>query len=350
MNLIISLLLASVMLLTISLQRAYGVLPIKELKRRARMGDQTAGLLHRAAVYGVSLRVLLWLIVGLSAGGFFVFTATHQSGLIAFGASILVIWIGFTRFSNQNVRMISIWFAKILSPVFGWILQFIHSPIRLVSDLLNRHRPVHLHTGIYDKEDLLELLNNQQIQADNRIEKYELELAASALTFGEVQVGEVLTPRRVVKHVSVDEAIGPLLMDELHASGFSRFPVYEGKKDHFVGTLFLKDLVKTKASGQIKDVMRREVCYVHEEQTLFDALQTILKTRLHQLIVVNSFEEYVGVLSIEDVLERIVGQNIVDEFDEHDDLRAVAGRVAQKEHKQHQEVPTTVETDQEMVE
>lgn len=350
MDLIISTVLAGCVLLAVSLQRVYGALPLKELRRRARGEDQTAMLLHQAATYGVSLRVVLWFLVGLSAGGFFVFTATHLSSWLAFGLSCLLVWVGFTRLTSKNIRHLSVWFAKHLAPAFAWVLQFIHTPISWVVRQINRHRPHRVNTGLYEKEDLLELLHEQKKQADNRIEEYELELAIHALTFGEVRVADVLTPRRVVKHVSVDDAVGPLLMDELHASGFSRFPVYEGKKDNFVGTLFLKDLVSKKASGKVKDIMRREVCYVHEEQTLYDALQAILKTRRHLLIVVNSFEEYVGVLTIEDVLERIVGENIVDEFDEHDDLRAVAQREAKKEHKEHDEVPTTVETDEKVVE
>jgi CBS domain containing-hemolysin-like protein len=350
MDLIISTALAGCMLLAVSLHRVYGALPVKELKRRARDKDQTAMLLHQAATYGVSLRVLLWFFVGLSAGGFFVYTSTHLDTWLAFVLACLITWVGFTQLTSKNVRALSLWFATHLAPVFAWILQFLHTPISWVAEFINRHRPVRVHTGLYEKEDLLELLHEQKAQADNRIEEYELELAIHSLTFGEISVADVLTPRRVVKHVSVDDTVGPLLMDELHGSGFSRFPVYEGKKDNFVGTLFMKDLINKQATGKVKDVMRREVCYVHEEQTLYDALQAILKTRRHLLIVVNSFEEYVGALTIEDVLEQIVGTSIVDEFDEHDDLRAVAKQAAQKEHDDHEEVPTTVETDAEVVE
>lgn len=350
MEIIISLVLAGLVLLAISLQRAYGALPVKELKRRARAKDQTAELLHKAATYGVSLRVLLWILVGASAAGFFVYTSSHMPGLVAFALDCLLVWVGFVRFSNKEVKAMSLWFARTLAPFFAWMLQYLHTPITKIVEFIGRFRPVHIHTGLYDKADLIELLENQQVQADNRIEKYELEIALQALTFGDVKVSEALTPRRMVKHVSIDDAIGPLLMDELHASGFSRFPVYEGKKDNFVGTLFLKDLVKTKSTAKVKDVMRKEVCYVHEDQTLYDALQAILKTRHHLLLVVNSFEEYVGVLTIEDVLEQIIGDTIVDEFDQYDDLRAVAQRAANKEHSEHEEVPTTVETDHEVVE
>lgn len=216
--------------------------------------------------------------------------------------------------------------------------------------LVNKYHPITIHTGLYDKQDLLELLNNQNVQADNRIEQYELELAFHALTFGDKQVGDYLTPRRIVKVVSIDDSIGPVMMNELHDSGFSRFPVYEDRKDNIVGTLFLRDLIKSQSTGKVKDIMRPEVAYVHEDHSLHDALTSILKTRQHILIVVNSFEEFVGVISIEDILEQVIGRNIQDEFDQYDDLRAVAASAAKKEHKEHQEAVPSVETEEAVIE
>jgi Mg2+/Co2+ transporter CorC len=62
-------------------------------------------------------------------------------------------------------------------------------------------------------------------------------------------------------------------------------------------------------------------------------------------MVVNNFEELVGVLSVEDVLEQIIGKQIVDEFDRYDDLRSVAAREAQKEHTHHE--PEHIESGEE---
>jgi CBS domain containing-hemolysin-like protein len=84
---------------------------------------------------------------------------------------------------------------------------------------------------------------------------------------------------------------------------------------------------------------------------LADALQAILKTRQHLFVVVNRFEEYVGVISIEDILEQIVGSPILDEFDQYDDLRAVAARQAEKDHKLHeQKAPEVPAEEPEIVE
>jgi CBS domain containing-hemolysin-like protein len=80
--------------------------------------------------------------------------------------------------------------------------------------------------------------------------------------------------------------------------------------------------------------MRQEVFYINEQLSLDHALNAFLKTKHHLFIVVNEFEDVVGVLSIEDVLEQIIGQPILDEFDQYDDLRAVAAKHASKKREE----------------
>lgn len=332
------LLMAALVVATISLQRAYTHVPLKELRRRARAGDQLAELLHRAAAYGPSLRVLLWFLIGISTAGFFVFVSNTAGTLLAVVVCSMVVWIGFARGTTGKASRIGLFLARLATPILAWLLLYLHPILEWLIGLFHKFWPIHIHTGLYEKEDLLELLNHQNTQADNRMDEHELALAFHALTFGDKLVSEFMTPRRIVKTVAVGDDIGPVLMDDLHKSGFSRFPVYEGKKENIVGTLFLRDLVRTKGSSKVSKVMRPNVVYVHEDQTLRDALQAILKTRHHLLVVVNSFEEYVGVLSIEDIFEELAGQPIQDEFDQYEDLRAVATRKAKVEHKAHEEV------------
>ncbi len=79
----------------------------------------------------------------------------------------------------------------------------------------------------------------------------------------------------MVKAVATDEPLGPVIMDELHASGFSRFPVFSGTPDAIVGTLYLRDLVQATHGGTIAKLMKPGVAYIHEDQSLHDALQAI---------------------------------------------------------------------------
>ncbi len=336
MRILFSVLLACLALLTISLQKTYAAVPPKELKRRARAGDEFAMLLYRAVGYGYSLRAVLWVLVGTSFAGFFVYVSHVWPDWIAFLLSLVFLWAGFMYLPASRVTGVGERVAGWLAPILEWLLQYLHPLLDRAISFVRRHRPVTVHTGLYEKSDLIDLLNKQQVQPGNRIEQLELEVAQHALTFGDRLIRDVMMPRRIVKMVSADEQVGPVLMTELHGSGHSRFPVYEGKEDVIVGTLYLRDLTRAKTGGSVRKIMHADdVCYVHEEQPLADALQAVLKTRRQMMVVVNGFEEYVGIITIEDVLEQIVGKPIMDEFDQYEDLRAVAARQATTEHKEH---------------
>lgn len=335
MQLIQFILLALGVGISISLLRAYSRLPIKELKKRALAGDQTAVVLHRAVSYGASLTVLLWVFIGLFSAGLFVVLAETAGGLLSIILIASLIWAGFAWLSSNDVKKISLWFASTLAPAFAWALEYLHGFLSKIIGFIGSIKPVTIHTGLYDKEDLLQLINNQNGQIDNRVKEDDLALAFHALVFGEKTVGEYMTPKRVVVSVNLNDDIGPVLMDELHSSGLSRFPVYETKKDNIIGTLYLRDLVGAAAKTKVSNVMKKEVYFIHEDQTLHEALGVILKTKHHLLIVVNGFEEFSGVITLEDILEQLIGHKIVDEFDQYDDMRAVANKLAKSEHANH---------------
>lgn len=337
--------------MAISLQRTYSQVPAKELRRRARGGDEPAAVLYRAAAYGHSLRFFLWVLVGITSAAFFVFVARSAPVWFALSASGALIWTGFVWLTASRATVIGERAATTSAPLIASVLATLHPAIDFMVRQVRNRKPHAEHTGLYEKADLLDLLDRQEEQIDNRIERPELEIARSALMFGDLLVGDVMTPRRVVKTVSANDDLGPVLMSELHDNSHSRFPVFNDKEDNIIGTLYLRDLVNTKAGGKVKDKMAPKALYLHEDQTLHDALQAILKTRHHLYIVVNSFEEYVGIITIEDVLEQIIGEQIMDEFDEYEDLRVVAKRIAEKEHASHaakekpEEVAETEEPD-----
>lgn len=148
------------------------------------------------------------------------------------------------------------------------------------------------------------------------------------LTFGSRLVSEVMTPRSAIDTVESSELLGPLALDELHKTGHSRFPVVEGDIDHVVGILYIQDLltIKQQKSPTARDAMVSKVFYIREDQTLQHALNAFIRTHHHLFIVVNEYRETVGVVSLEDVMEALLGRKIVDEFDAHDNLRMVAER------------------------
>ncbi len=316
-----------------TLLRAFAHVPLKELKRRARSRDQLAAVLYRSASFGLSAQVVLGACALLAFYLSFVLLERALGAWLAL--PVLLVLGGFGVLlveAKGGASKTALWLAARVSPGLSWLLERLQPLFESISRAIRRLRPIRVHSGLYEKEDLVQLLERQRSQADNRIAPAEIDLLTHALSYGDKTVADALVPKRVVKSVAVGEPIGPVLMGELHASGHSRFPVYEANKDSIVGVLYLHDLIVIEKIGIVRDVMRPKVTYVHEEFTLHQTLQAFIKTKQHLFIVVNTFEEYVGIITIEDVLERVIGKLIVDEFDHYDDLRAVAAAAARKDH------------------
>lgn len=346
-SLILGLLCALIALSFLSLLKTYQHIPAKEVKRMARAGDSTASVLYKPIAYGASLSVVLWTIVGIALALSIVLFASSLPFWLALVIAVVVIWGGFVWIPTGDLSRIGIWTAQRSAGPLTWILERLNPLVSRLVGFVRTHRHIAFHTGLYEKADLVELLQIQRDQPDSRISAGEIDLLTHALSFGDKKVSEVLIPKRVVNTVSADEAIGPVLTDELHKSGHSRFPVYDGKRDNIVGILFLRDLVMNKKTGTVRSVMKQHLSYVHEDFTLYQTLEAFIKTKQHLFLVVNEFEEFVGIITIEDVIEQMVGKVIVDEFDNYDDLRAVAAKAAKKEHAQHEkadsESPEVVE-------
>lgn len=328
-------LLAVLTLLAVSLYKTYHSVATKELKRRAQKGDDVAKLLYGATVYDVDLRILLWIIIGLSASGFFVLLSRSVPVWVAFCGSAILLWLGFAWLPNSRITFVGDYIARLLTPVIAKILDILQPILNRVKHWLRYSGHIVMHTGLYQKEDVLDLLAKQRMQLDNRITEDEIRIASGALTFSDKLVGSVMIPARIVKMVADTDVIGPVIMDELHKSGHSRFPVYRDTKSNIVGVLYLRDVINAKSGGHVSKYMSQNVYYVKEDKQLGHVLQAFLKTKHHLFIVVNSFEEVVGMITLEDVVEQIIGKPILDEFDQYEDLRAVAFLDGIVDHKQH---------------
>lgn len=179
-------------------------------------------------------------------------------------------------------------------------------------------------TRLHSSEDLAELIErSKEVVGDN-----ERALLVAALAFPEKTVNSVMTPRTVIDFIKKGEFLGPLVLDELHALGHSRLPVIAEDIDHVVGILHLRDLLSLdeRHSSTAEKAMEKKVYYIREDDTLEHALSAFIRTRHHLFIVINKNRETVGLLTLEDVMESLIGRKIVDEDDIHADLRAVAER------------------------
>ena len=213
--------------------------------------------------------------------------------------------------NNYNLK-----FSKLMALPIS-ILKILFNPL---SNLLISS------TSIIDKkiDKKIELLNADELEyaldltkdsVDNKEEKKILE---GIVKFGNTDVKQIMTPRTDVVAFQNDLDYKSLIND-LKAVKFSRIPVYEDSFDKIKGILYVKDLIgkiKEPANYQWNKLLR-DAKFVPENKKLDDLLKEFQEEKTHIAIVVDEYGGSSGIVSLEDVLEEIVG-DITDEFDEKD--------------------------------
>lgn len=312
MKVMIGILIGATLLLTgllaVALQRLYSVAPLHELKRLAIRGDHLARVLYRPASYGKSSRFFLWIVavVGLASG-----VALLVRQLPSFLSVVLLlvvlaavlVWLPYMRLT-QHTAHIAVWFA----PVVAWAVSHLHPVLGRAAESIRQRRDTSHsgHSRLYETEDVLDLLEGQKQQHDNRIPEETLDTIAKAVAFRDKHAGEVARSWSQAHLVDADETIGPLLLDRLHKQHQASFLVYKGEKDAIIGSLSLQDAVAAKHGGRVLDLVRSDLSYVHEDFTLPQVYAAFQKTGQQLLVVVNTFQEYTGVVTLNDVLQELV--------------------------------------------
>ena len=136
------------------------------------------------------------------------------------------------------------------------------------------------------------------------------------LEIGDTPVSDVMVPRTQMKAVDADATIDAAIKVMI-GSGFSRLPCYEETTDNIAGLVYLKDLVAHTAAGEGGEPVRsylRDAVYVPESKKVDDLLREMQLRKFHMAVVVDEYGGTAGIVTMEDLLEEIVGE-ITDEFD-----------------------------------
>ena len=171
-------------------------------------------------------------------------------------------------------------------------------------------------------EDLVEDL--RAAQANGLLAPDTLAMIEGAMTVAELQVADVMIPRAQMVSVPVDGSLQEILAI-VAESGHSRFPVHGEDKDEILGILLAKDLLKGFAEGALAAGVRellRPAVLIPESKRLNVLLKEFRLSRNHMAIVIDEYGGVAGLVTIEDVLEQIVG-DIDDEHDDAEDPNAL---------------------------
>lgn len=172
------------------------------------------------------------------------------------------------------------------------------------------------------REDLVELLRDAQ--SDGLIAADTLRMMEGAIAVSDLSVGDVMIPRSQMVVLPADARFLDL-MKQVVESGHSRFPVHGEDKDEILGILLAKDLLRgvvaDNGPGSVRELLRPAVL-IPESKRLNVLLREFRLSRNHMAIVVDEYGGVAGLLTIEDVLEQIVGE-IDDEHDDAEDPQAL---------------------------
>ena len=195
-------------------------------------------------------------------------------------------------------------FMKIFFPLSSMLVKS--------SSIVNR--VVTKKSQVLSTDELSQALEITDVKADE-----EKEMLKEILKFGDKTVEEVMTPRVDITDIDIDSTFDEV-MEIVISSGYSRLPVYKETQDNIKGVLYSRDLLpyigKDVDSFQWQSLIR-EAYYVPESRMIDDLLEDFRKLKIHLAIVVDEFGGTQGIVTLEDILEEIVG-DINDEYDEEE--------------------------------
>jgi putative hemolysin len=211
---------------------------------------------------------------------------------------------------------------KILSATLWVLMSFRYAlwPITFVMKAFDV--PIRRLSGVSDDSEEDGEAAKQEIihaatdgQAEGAVDLEEVQMIESVIEFGDTHAGEIMTPRTDIFALPIDTP-WQQAVEQIVEAGHTRVPVYEGDMDHIVGLLYAKDMLKcagTDRGGDIRGILRK--CYFVPETKPLDQLLKEFKIRkVHLAIVLDEYGGTAGLVSIEDLLEEIVG-DIADEYD-----------------------------------
>lgn len=291
------------------------------LLRRAKHGD-----LQAQAIYPVRQRgnlLLTTLLLGNVAVNttLSIFLGSIASGIIAaITATALIVVFG-EIIPQAVISRHAMWFgAKTIWFTRMMIIALypIAFPISKALDyFLGSEMPT-----TFSRRELMEIISEHEDSEHSTLDADEERILHGALQFSHIRVREVMTEADLVVSFDENTRLTDAFFTEVQEQGFSRLPIYSGGKTNIVGILFVKDLIIEDDDitiQQTEEAFEREFMTVRPDELLDAVLAKMLKRRQHIAIVKSKNNQFLGVISLEDIIEEIIQIEIEDEDDEDED-------------------------------
>lgn len=225
---------------------------------------------------------------------------------------IVAIPTSWARYSRESLLAFSAPFLLLLAVVFAPLAAWLH----LLDPVVRRISGADLTNG--DDNDISEevLSTIEQHDTEEEIDQTQRDMLEKIIGLSDRTAGEIMTPRTDVEGIEVDGGLMEVRKAVLDF-GHSRIPVYEESLDHIVGILYVRDLVRFVGSEDdfhLRQILR-EPFLIPESKPVLDLLAEFRQMKVHMAIVLDEYGGTAGLVTIEDILEEIVGE-IQDEYEE----------------------------------
>ncbi len=218
-------------------------------------------------------------------------------------------------FAKLSIRILA-FFYYLFYP-FTYIMNvFVKGVIKLAGGSIDAEKP------LITEEELEFMIN---VSKDEGIlEDQTKEMIHNIIDFKEITVKEIMIPRTEMVCIEINKSVADLL-DLIEEHEYSRIPAYEGRLDNIVGIIYIKDLIKKLKEKDIEYISLREILreamFVPETKNIYHLFKEFQAKRVHVAIVIDEYGGVAGLVTMEDILEEIVGE-IRDEYDvkEEDDF------------------------------
>ena len=205
--------------------------------------------------------------------------------------------------SSTPILKLLVWIFTPLTFIFRYVEKLIASMFGGESDT-------------YSTDEFITMV--EEANEDGVIEDHEADLITNALEFNDLDVGEILTPRIDVVAVDVDDYTIEEIELKYRDSGFSRLPVYEDSIDNIIGVLIEKDFyyhLFYEKSNDIRSILK-DVIFTSPQVKISSLLKQFQTSKTHMAVVVDEYGGTQGIITMEDILEELVGEI----YDEHDEV------------------------------
>lgn len=210
-------------------------------------------------------------------------------------------------------------FAMLVNPIILGLVYFflpLSWLLGQLSNLFNKLFKGKKSDDTLTEDDLLTIID--EIEEEGKIKPYEKDLISSAIKFDDIEVKDIVTPRKDVVALDIESSI-----EEIRAmfeeSKYTRIPVYAGTIDNIIGILLEKDFYSELIKNDVEKVHLKKIMqpvnFVSQETKISVVFKMFKDKRVHMAIVLDQFDSTLGLITMEDIIEELVGE-IFDETDE----------------------------------